>query len=64
MLASVGQILSSPFGTVDYYVGVDKHALKQWDSDQIEERIQGFEKELSDLLVGSSSFTGLSDVLN
>ena len=63
LLGSVGQILSSPFGTVDYYVGVDKHALKQWDPDQIEERVQGFEKELSDVLVGSSSFTGLSDVL-
>ena len=64
LLATVGEVLPSTFSTIDYYVGVDRDTLKRLDLGEIRGRVSEFEKGLADRLIGSSSFTGITGILD
>ena len=63
LLNGIGAAFSTTFSTIDYYLAVDKEALKEWEPDEITTRLEDYEIDLTSRVEGAASVTGLTELI-
>ena len=64
LLDGVGEAFSTTFSTIDYYLALDKKALKQWEPEEIIARLEAYESDLAINVEGAISVTGLTELID
>ena len=63
MLEGVGKVYPATLSAINYFMQVDKSALKRWQSDEIRSRLDAFEGAIADTIPGALTGTGLISLL-
>lgn len=63
VVEAIGKSYPASLGALNYFMGVDKAALKRWTADEMSRRLAAFDAAISETMPGSIAGTGLFAML-